>query len=628
MPVYGPLLNVSHAAVRNATTSGSSLVVTASALVSLADWVFASSMPVVGVVVDVELDTTAGGTRYGPSPKTSCVVQPGNVPCVAVYSTGYGPAKCALPDVAATAEVFTIACSFSLPSYSASTLGVTPIVFNASCPKCGAPVSGNTTFSHSADSSAVTGAPDGGAVSSRGRVASSGTAFTASCDGDAAAAIAVFPITVIICAAAVIVRGVWFAVVLRRSSSEQRSSDNVSSAGSSGDRSGTLGTAGKGGHSGFWFGLRRVTSASAAVVQAPTVSVRHGLVPLHAWAGLVLPFHSHTAVQQVAIFATQIVAAGAITAGVMEAAGVNDGGAGALGTSPFTLTVIVAIGAPFVAAVAVRTPLHLLLMWHRIRDRRRYYVKSFDAPSERDAARTQAAALWTPRAAPRRPLDATSGCNEIGSFTVAGFPASMPAPEADGLLHAPHSDGSAGGSAAPAPSAPAADASCGTATEGSDSQRHAQWRMQRRAAMLAAVPTHATHVRVSAYRSTAAAMGLALVLFVAAAVGGVLATRDWCAAAQARYNTAFAAVLGVDFLVVSPLWVALLYLYRWVMAEPRVVAHSPRGARGSVGSENASASSRMAPAAAWQHQQQQQPGEIKAVVEHEPYPIHNAWRRA
>jgi hypothetical protein len=167
---------------------------------------------------------------------------------------------------------------------------------------------------------------------------------------------------------------------------------------------------------------------------------------------------------------------------------------------------------------------------------------------------------------------------------------------------------------------------CDTAraeTEETDSHRR-----QRRAAMLAAVPTHATHVRVSAYRSTAAAMGLALVLFVTATVGGVLATRDWCAAAQARYNTAFAAVLAVDFLVASPLWVALLYLYRWVMAEPRVVAHSPRGARGSVGSENASASSPMAPAAAWQHQQQQQPGEIKAVVEHEPYPIHNAWRRA
>jgi hypothetical protein len=724
MPDFGPTLNVSDAAVRNATTSGTSLVVKASALVSLADWVFASSLPIVGIVVDVELDTTAGGTRYGPSPKTSCVVQPGNIPCVAVYSTGYGPAKCALPDVAATTEVFTIACSFSLPAYPASTLGATPIVFNASCSKCGAPVSGNTTFSHSADSSAVTGAPDGGAVSSRSRVASNGAAFTASCDGDAAAAVAVFPITVIVCVVVVIARGVWFAVVSRRSSETtiKRADDGSDSTGNSNRKD-------------FQFGQRRLSSASAAVVQAPTVSVRHGLVPLHAWAGLVLPFHSHTAMQQAAVFATQIVASGAVTAGVMEAAGVNDAGAGALGTSPLTLTVIVAVGAPIIAAVAVRTPLHLLLMWHRIRDRRRYYVKSFDVPSERHAARHQTAALWTPRAGPKRqraPANNMSASTfSFGSFSfpasnlptpyaavaeattvpreqdpqgafsardsIAGDSASrdedvgeQPSPLSNGsgaMLSLPAalrprgsiSSGSGSAAAGPRGAAPAVDPldhpttesnrltppttmlpapqlgaetnnakdamlkapaalkgtssplasaydlgqNCDTVraeTEETDSHRR-----QRRAAMLAAVPTHATHVRVSAYRSTAAAMGLALVLFVTAAVGGVLATRDWCAAAQARYNAAFAAVLAVDCLVASPLWVALLYLYRWVMAEPRVVVHGPRGARGSLGSGNASSGPQlpsMVPTAT-----EQQQGEITATVEHEPYPIHNAWRR-
>jgi hypothetical protein len=151
-------------------------------------------------------------------------------------------------------------------------------------------------------------------------------------------------------------------------------------------------------------------------------------------------------------------------------------------------------------------------------------------------------------------------------------------------------------------------------------------------------PTHATHVRVSAERSRAAAMAFAAAAAVLAFAGGVLATKKWCAEAQSRYNVALVAALGVDAFVVSPLWVAAVYLYRAVMAEPRVVGVAdPAAASTAVPSPDLRGSTELStpptsPTPSGGRNSNNRRGHertvVTALVLHEPYPVHNAWRVA
>jgi hypothetical protein len=255
----------------------------------------------------------------------------------------------------------------------------------------------------------------------------------------------------------------------------------------------------------------------------------------------------------------------------------------------------VALCAPLAAAIAVRTPLHLLLMRYRLRDRRRYYAKSFNLPSERHAAREQTAAVWTPQAAERR-----LSSSALGPTSAATSDQKEDAVDA---LSSPHHD----------------DVGQSHFVGGGDDVSSETRRRQLRMARVRALPNHATHVRVSAARSTAAAMILASFLLIGSVVGGVLATRGWCAAAQARYNAAVAAALAVDALVMATLWVAAVWLRRSVLAEPRVVvATRLEGVGGrSAGNDGATAD-----------HQHQSSTTVRAAVLHEPYPVHNAWRLA
>jgi hypothetical protein len=353
-------------------------------------------------------------------------------------------------------------------------------------------------------------------------------------------------------------------------------------------------------------------------------SPANGLIPLHAWVGLVLPFHPRTGVQQAAIFAAQVVTIGGIAAVIMEGAGVNDSdGAGALGTSHTTLALVVALGSPLAAAVLIRTPLHLLLMWSRIRDRRRHYVKTFDVGSERYAVRHMDAATWTTTVAPKEARRRQSIASDSHQDASA---------KGDSGLWTPKSNDEAPAAATPTSSSRRDDTAAAAVKDAHgfdapDLMRHTARRPSR-------MPTHATHVRVAAARSTATAMVLAFVLFAASVVAALVVTKGWCAEAQRRYNVALAAALGVDLLVMSPAWVGILWAYRAVMAEPRVVALlNRRGNRSSSAAPSPQAASVGEVDrgdAATPESQPPRPAThgIKAQVLHEPYPIHNAWRVA
>jgi hypothetical protein len=274
-----------------------------------------------------------------------------------------------------------------------------------------------------------------------------------------------------------------------------------------------------------------------------------------------------------------------------------------------SLTVVVAICAPIAAAVAVRTPLHLLLMWHRIRDRRRYYVKSFAPRSERYAARVHAAALWT--ALPSRNERGASARfrpeDDLPDTSPAAAAATIPSGSTAG--HESNPDAVVTASYADKTALVAA-------SELNFSPRRTR------------PPTHATHVRVSAEKGRAFAFAFAFIVAVVAIAGGFIATKGWCAAAQRRYNVALVVALVVDALVVSPLWVGAVYAYRVLMAEPRVVtSRRPDGLSVSSSVTAPSPATTSSPGGRSSRRTQETTAVVAQVL-HEPYPVHNAWRVA
>jgi hypothetical protein len=421
-----------------------------------------------------------------------------------------------------------------------------------------------------------------------------------------------------------------------------------------------VGVVGHGGGGGSGSSAASTPSAPSVVIQGPLASRARGLVPLHAWVGPFVPFHLQTAVQQAAILGSQVIAIAAIAAVSMEAAGVNatvgDESPRALGFSPVSLTVVVALCAPLAAAIVVRTPLHLLLMWHRIRDRRRYYVKSFELGSERFAARVQTAARWAAmpvrkgERSAKAPMLSPSrdGSPSLSQWVDDGQQPSPPVCMKDHIPGGrPQSPDPACLSSDPDESAAMvtspSEAACVDSSGHSGGDRNGRTsaadessRADRRRGRWRG-PTHATHVRVSAERSRAAAMAFAAAAAVLAFAGGVLATKKWCAEAQSRYNVALVAALGVDAFVVSPLWVAAVYLYRAVMAEPRVVGVAePTAAtaapstdlRGSTELSTPPTSPTPSGERSSNNRRSQERTVVTALVLHEPYPVHNAWRVA
>jgi hypothetical protein len=507
-----------------------------------------------GVTVAISVDTTFGGTRYGPAPQTDCVASPGG-PCTRDYETGLGAVTCTIPTILATTDVVFLACNFTIPRYTALTLAGAAISYNATCPNCSGPASTVVILPEPAQG-------NGDPLLSRSDADShSASVFASKCKADTAAVVAAFPLTVLGAALVVVVRTAHYFVTVRRvraAAAAGRSGGGGGGSSYSGDKQRYRSSGSNNTNGGASSGARASSKTPAvAVVQGPFMSRGRGLVPLHAWAGVVAPFHLHTAVQQSVILCVQVVAIAAIGAAVMEAAGADSSeswqGPSALGFSSVSLTVVVAICAPIAAAVAVRTPLHLLLMWHRIRDRR-YYVKSFEQGSQRYAARVHAAALWAAlpthneRGAPSRfrPEDETRDAFSPAPAGAAATPSGSAAESheshpSDAIIVAFNSD--------------ADKTALAAAHETNFSPRRTR------------LPTRATHVRVSA--ETGRAFAFALTVAVAAIAGGFVTTKGWCAAAQRRYNVALVAALVVDALVVSPLWIGAVYAYRVLMTTSR-----------------------------------------------------------
>jgi hypothetical protein len=364
-----------------------------------------------------------------------------------------------------------------------------------------------------------------------------------------------------------------------------------------------------------------------------------GLAPLHVYVGLLAPFHAAAAVVQAA---TALAHCTVVTAAVAVVLHVTSfGGTGPLSAvhAGFLWSVLLVVPGA-VAAVAVRTPLHVLCTLRHVVDRRRLYL----------------AACRRLGAAPKRPLPtlefpapvvaSSTAAADLVSSSSSGGDAVSPAGGGRGLAPVPPVPrwdyGAACGPSRPhRPNAGAGATSNTSSGESDDSRKRlvvnaaglspldetangvANRCTNESATIFAAMGpgpdasagagmsmrcgggrgrgtpsfSAATHARVSCARTQMAALALAVAVAAAAVAVAAVASSGWCPAAMRRYGVLAAAALAVDCAALQVLWVSAVALWRWMTAPATATATAEEG--------NASAAS--------------------LVARHPPYPQHGAW---
>jgi hypothetical protein len=300
-----------------------------------------------------------------------------------------------------------------------------------------------------------------------------------------------------------------------------------------------------------------------------------GVAPLHAYVGLILPFHEYAAPLHATTALAQCCVAVAVVAVLGDATAF--GAAGPLAVLPraaYWAVLLLAPGA--VAAVLARTPLHWLCAARRFVDRRRHYVAAaqalgvnFVAHAATDGSSVvpEDMRLQCDAVAARTPQPAVRGW-DYGA-TIAPAPARMKRKRsvAASTTDATHSCSSGDRSSGSGPTGTNGDCVAVEVTDVVDAAlKTISIADKPDARALCGLPSAATHRRVLCARTQLAAAAVAVVLAVAAVALAQAMSAPWCPAVLRTYAVHAAAALAGDAVVLQPLWVAAVALWRWLHA--------------------------------------------------------------
>jgi hypothetical protein len=480
------------------------------------------------VVVVITPDLGAAGLPSASGVSLACVVD--GVACAASYTDSGAPAStCAVGDLATGVTSEAITCEVGLPSYLPNATAVkVPLVLNATCSN-GCPYDAIALFPFVGSPASAVNGTVADPLSSRNELGRDGGLgkYCGAMQQDDERDSSAIPVHFV-------AAGILAAVTLARAC--------------------------------LWRFYRPTQAAGPDVscscggpARCGDSAALRGLAPLHVYVGLVAPFHAAAAVAQAA---TALAHCAVITAAVAVLLRVtNFGGTGPLAAvnSGYLWAVLLVVPGT-VAAVAVRTPLHVLCTLRHIMDRRRLYL----------------AACRRLGAAPKRPLpefefDAPASCKSVAP------PPMPPVPRWD--------FGAACGTTRPQPCDFHVPALTGTPCDnsGASDPRKSSAPASDETAALCAVPpaskvessgrrrvtpefSAATHARVSCARTQAAAVALAVVVTAVAVAVAAVASSGWCPAAIRRYGVVAATALVVDCVALQVAWVGAVALWRWMTA--------------------------------------------------------------
>jgi len=303
----------------------------------------------------------------------------------------------------------------------------------------------------------------------------------------------------------------------------------------------------------------RVRSGGACVVQNTRLGWLAGLGPLHLWGGVARPFDPRLGAHHAVVLAAHVATIAAVVALVLRTAASHipdspDAGdvefAAPLGLDSVLLYFAAAFAAVAVAHAGAHLPLHWLLARCTLVDRRKLYAVRLGATNERFGAR-RVTAKWA-----GTPADvARADPNPKADSAVGASTAVMP-------------DGS--GSSSPASKVsrhyPKALSASDIALAARESA--ASWRT-------AAAPSVATHVRVRCWQSQRAALTLGCAVLVLMTAVAEVTAKPWCAAPTAIFNAVLGIALAVDAVVAQPLFVLLVWGWRWTRGDVARTAPYP-----------------------------------------------------
>jgi len=219
-------------------------------------------------------------------------------------------------------------------------------------------------------------------------------------------------------------------------------------------------------------------------------------------------------------------------------------------------------GAVGAAHATVHLPLHWLLAHCTVTDRRKLYAMRLGVTSERFGAR-RARAKWagTPNDVARAGSTAAGSTRVCTQTRASGVLAARP-----DVAVAAGPDVAVTAAADRVVCLPLRE-SRGVAVE-SAPPGVGSWRA-------AAAPSMATHVRVRCQHTQRAALAVGCAVLVVMTAAAEVAAKPWCAAPTASFNAVLGIALAVDAVMAQPLFVLLVWGWRWTRGDVAPTAPYP-----------------------------------------------------
>jgi len=236
------------------------------------------------------------------------------------------------------------------------------------------------------------------------------------------------------------------------------------------------------------------------------------------------------------------------------------------------------------AHAGVHLPLHWLLARCAVTDRRKLYALRLGTTSERFGARRMIA-QWAGTPADFAGADEQTDLKVADSVVGASSPSSVSqlgdapiAPDATPTGSRRHSK----------PLSVLHAAMAGPASAGTGGFR---------AGSRLPAPSVATHVRVRCRQTQRAGLAVGCAALVVMTAVAEVAAKPWCAAPTATFNAVLGIALAVDAVVAQPLFVLLVWVWRWMRGDAAPTAPYPiHGAWRMAGAPDAASASDFSPA--------------------------------